>query len=674
MSSKLKVVTTKSAKPSKQSSVTSTAITKSSLVKPLTINYITTPSATPNVKPNIKSTTSNIKSTTSNIKSTTSNIKSTTSNIKSTTSNIKSTTSKSIIKPTIVKPSNILSISEKPPNVKSTITNHDITSNIISNIWTEKYKPKKISEIVCNTGSVKAVYNWLTSFDKKKLMYLKQIRDKKNNTKDKKTKNTVKGKIVNNVNEKVNNVDEKVNNVDEKVNNIDEQVNNVDEKVNSDDKVNDNKINDDDDDTSKANMDKKNIRKEKYKSCLIVTGGHGVGKTTAINIILNELNYDTHKMDFSKLKNSVNIKEYIDRMLTSSNIMSVIDNSVQKKLVIVIDELESITSSTEKSCIQILQKLNDIEWYFPIIIISNNTHHKLLSELKKSSDEIPFYTPYVSELKKIVYKICSNEKLNIKIDSVIEKIIMHSQFDIRRLINTLYDIKSTYHQQHITQTTIEEYCEISNKKDVDLDLYKATNELLYKYSTINDCLRIYETEKTLIPLMIHQNYVRVINSNVDDIDRKFELTQEIADYLSMGDVIENYIYGDQIWDLQEIHGFYTCVATSYNICQELSDDPSYIKIDFALDLNKTSIKQINKKNITNTDSCFKNMNISDYIYLNKIIRSLIENNKLEECVKLLKEYNIKLEHIESLLKIDKIKNTKTNLTSKQKKDFIKYIN
>ena len=39
----------------------------------------------------------------------------------------------------------------------------------------------------------------------------------------------------------------------------------------------------------------------------------------------------------------------------------------------------------------------------------------------------------------------------------------------------------------------------------------------------------------------------------------------------------------------------------------------------------------------------------------------------------MKDYNIKLEHIESLLKIDKIKNTKTSLTSKQKKKFIKCL-
>lgn len=67
------------------------------------------------------------------------------------------------------------------------------------------------------------------------------------------------------------------------------------------------------------------------------------------------------------------------------------------------------------------------------------------------------------------------------------------------------------------------------------------------------------------------------------------------------------------------------------------------------------------------------MNIQDYIYINKIVRKLIDNNEIERCVELVRDYGAKLEHIESLLKIDKIKNTKTSLSSKQKKEFMKYL-
>ena len=47
------------------------------------------------------------------------------------------------------------------------------------------------------------------------------------------------------------------------------------------------------------------------------------------------------------------------------------------------------------------------------------------------------------------------------------------------------------------------------------------------------------------------------------------------------------------------------------------------------------------------------MNIFDFIYINKIVRSLVVQGKIEECVNILKNYNIEIEHIESLLKMQK---------------------
>jgi DNA polymerase III delta prime subunit len=275
-------------------------------------------------------------------------------------------------------------------------------------------------------------------------------------------------------------------------------------------------------------------------------------------------------------------------------------------------------------------------------------------------------------MKKILIKIAQNEDIKIKSDSVMNKIINHSQGDIRRLIYTLQDIKYAYDNKLITIEIIDEYCRLSNKKDTDTELFKATEELLYEYKNIEECLKLFETEKVLLPLMIHQNYPKSIISNYED-ENQYELIQKISESLSIGDVIENYIYGDQNWEMQEIHGYYTCVATSYYSCSGLEEEPNKVKLNFATDLNKTSIKKINKKNIINTDKCFKNMNTVDYIFINKIIRKFIGDGKINECIDLLKEYDIKLEHIESLLKIDKIKNTKTCLSSKQRNEFVNFL-
>jgi DNA polymerase III delta prime subunit len=415
-------------------------------------------------------------------------------------------------------------------------------------------------------------------------------------------------------------------------------------------------------------------RKKKIlcKSCLLITGNHGVGKTVTVEIVLKELGYLMKKIDITSLKSIKNIKDVVNTTIKSTNILNMIQNKPSNKIAIVIDEIESFTSSTEKGHIMTLQKLNEVEWFCPIIFISNSKHNKLLSGIKKSLYEIKMYQPYPSDMRKILIKITQTEKIQIKNEAVIGKIISHSQGDIRRLIITLQDIKYAYNESILTDSVIDNYCKYSKAKDIDIELYKATNELLYNYKNIDQCLKLFETQKVLLPLMIHQNYLNMVMTNCNE-DLQYDIINDISETLSIGDVIENHIYGDQNWELQEIHCYCTCVLPSYIINKNIVDNQK-INISFASDLNKTSIKRINNKNIKNTERCFANMNIGDYIYINKIIKKYINDNNTKDCMNLFKDYNIKLENIESLLKVDKIKNSKNNLTQKQKKEIINFSN
>src|SRR6202012_5095261 len=108
------------------------------------------------------------------------------------------------------------------------------------------------------------------------------------------------------------------------------------------------------------------------------------------------------------------------------------------------------------------------------------------------------------------------------------------------------------------------------------------------------------------------------------LDELMNITKNVSETLSFGDIIENHIYGDQNWEMQEIHGIITCGLSSYYI-NTLKDKPETTLLNFASDLNKTSIKNINKKNIVNADEYFKNKSIEDYIYMNAIFRSHLKD-------------------------------------------------
>lgn len=431
---------------------------------------------------------------------------------------------------------------------------------------------------------------------------------------------------------------------------------------------------------------KSKTEKELPKSSALVVGGVGVGKTTAVSVIANECNYQVYRPTLTGCKDVTILIDIINNVLKSTNVTNMIMNLNQKKTIVVIDDVASISSiPTEKKIIKALQKENSKNWYFPIIFISDEKHNKLLVEFNKVCLKIKIYPPPHFILDKIMSKIMIEQKMSLDCKETSDMIITHAQHDVRRLINILQELFNIYGTKKITNENINNYLIMSRTKDLDTGLFDATKQLLYKYEDIDTCMTLFTKAKVLLPLMIQQNYITAIL----DKTKKNQLTHKdaietmllVSESLSKGDISENDIYARQIWNAQDIHCLRACVETSYymnklNKEEEVDINKVYINLGYAFDLNRTSIKNINKKNITNTEDCFKNLNIFDYIYVNRILKVLLSEGKLKKCVKLLKGYNIKIEHIESLLKIDKIKKDKAksySLSAKQKTLLTKYL-
>lgn len=532
--------------------------------------------------------------------------------------------------------------------------------------WTDIYKPKKINDIVGNKKAISGIVNWLNSFESNKKKILAERKQKLAGKSNKKKKIKINIKVDDSTEETTNEIIEqdtiKLEDIENDLNNLDDETD-----VEKEDKENEDKV-----------VTKISKKDDVPHSCLLVTGSHGIGKTSSVHTILQELGYSIQVINFNKIKTAKNIKEVLDVMGNDYNIITLYMNNSPIKGAIVIDEIESLTSKTEKICISTILKNNEMHWIQPVIFISNNKHSKILTEIKKNSDEIKMWQPFPNEIQYLMKSICDKAHINIESQTVANKIVEHCQKDLRRLVFILQDLKNILSMKKSQKKTdknpntvsneiIDEYCVNSQKKDMDNDLYKVSGNLINEYHGIDECLKYYETDKVVVPLMIQQNYIKNINLFSNNGNNNIGLSYHISRLLSKGDVIENYIYGNQNWDLQEVHGYYSCVAPSYylddNLCSLRNE-----RLDYPADLNKTSIMKINRGTIEKAKKGLKNMNIHDYIYLNYIVRNYINKGKINKCLDLFEGYNISLENIESLIKVDKIKNTKTNLTSKQKKE------
>lgn len=411
---------------------------------------------------------------------------------------------------------------------------------------------------------------------------------------------------------------------------------------------------------------------EYVPSTALVTGEHGVGKSILVELAVKHCGFIMKKIKLSDSKDTKSMEKFIKSVMNGNNILDKLQNE-SNKYVLVIDEMETIISNVEKKLLKELQKMNNEKRSHPIIFISTNHHSKLLVSLKKFAQPINVYSPYQETMVKITNKICEAEKLTFVSNESKNKIITHSQSDIRRLIYTLQDLNYACNKNRITIEDVKEYLSSSKNKDEDKGLFNASEQLFFEKHSIHDSLSFYDMEKTLIPLMIQENYIGVILNNAKSYESAFDTITGIADCLSIGDNVENYIFEDQNWDLQDMKGFYACSYSSMKINESYGD--SYIRkvgLKFPADLNKTSTQKINKKNFPKLPLTMSNIDIYGYVAINKIIRKMIEENKFEETCDLFKDYKATLIHIDTILKINKLEKFKS-LTQRQRKEFCKYI-
>ena len=413
-----------------------------------------------------------------------------------------------------------------------------------------------------------------------------------------------------------------------------------------------------------------------YKSrAIIISGVHGIGKSLTLKLLLDELKYLTRFIYPNEIKDHRIFDDFNDYYNHTNSIYSKINfiDNKNKNLVLVFEETENITLTSEKKYIMEIFKENNKLKAFPLIFVSNNQHSKLLNDLKKNCEEVKFEIPSLNDLYFLINKICSNENIKIKNNKVMNDIITFSQYDIRRLINLLQEL--SFHYKYIDENALDIFIEKSREKNIDTGLFDGTNKILNNYLEYDIIIKLYEFEKVLLPLMIHENYLKkVLYKNTDLWSNVIYNLVKISDSISRGDNIVTSIYTDQNWYLQNIHGFYTCVNTSYWINKNNKDYKLNNNIKFSSDLNKTSLKNINKKNISNLLKFIPNKSIYEILLLNKISNYLIKNNKEDDIINILLSYNkeLNVKDIELCLKIDKTNDFEL-LTSKDKKKLTKII-
>ncbi|MEO0236655.1 MAG: AAA family ATPase [candidate division WOR-3 bacterium] len=429
-------------------------------------------------------------------------------------------------------------------------------------------------------------------------------------------------------------------------------------------------------------------RDTSIKKALLFSGCPGTSKTTVAHAVLREFGYDIKEYNASDVRSRKLVEENLDKLISMEQVDKHFRSNF-KPFGIIMDEVDGMSSGDKGGMTQLIRTINPNRgkrcvkksdkqkiadrWIPPIICICNIQYDKKINELKKDCLEIKFNKPTIAELLRVITKIIQAEHIEMTNDAK-QLIAELSQGDYRRLMILLQNFSNI--QTHpITKDHIYNYYDVIAKKTLDLNSFDITNKIFQRHTSIDEILRFYDSDKSLLPMMVHENYLNFVMAENTTLEHKLVNCYHCINSIVRGDLIEKMMYNTQNWSMQTIHGLTSCYIPSYytNQYPRLSNH----SIKWTTTLGRFSLQRANIKNINFLASIVNTgltYSVDDMQLLSQVIlfHLLDPNGQKEIGMEYLKNYNLTIKDIEKLIKIDKINDTyKKMYVSSQKTHLLK---
>lgn len=174
------------------------------------------------------------------------------------------------------------------------------------------------------------------------------------------------------------------------------------------------------------------------KKPLLLYGAAGTGKSTIINLIAKELDYEILEVNASDCRNKAEIESVLTKATQQSGLF-------KKNRLVIIDEIDGISGTVDKGGLAALTKLIQTSRQ-PIVFIANDPFDKRFNELRKKLTIMELPRPHTINIYETLKEILNKEKIEYKPEEL-QKLAEFSNNDIRAAINDL--------QKHTTENMLE---------------------------------------------------------------------------------------------------------------------------------------------------------------------------------------------------------------------------
>ena len=266
------------------------------------------------------------------------------------------------------------------------------------------------------------------------------------------------------------------------------------------------------------------------KKAAIVYGPSGVGKTSAVYAIANELDYEVVELNASNFRN----KEQIDRIIGNAMMQKSLFN---KGKILLVDELEGLSGTKDRGGISALASILGKKRNFPVIITAVNPYENKFSSLRSKSLLIGFESPGYIDVFNCLKKIADNEGISYDVPAL-KSLARQSGGDFRAAINDLQSL--VFVSKEKGKITLNDLNSLGHRE---------------QSSTIISALtRIFKTKDAKIALgaldNISEDFDQVMLWIDKNLPEEYKKPKDLAmayNYLSLADVFKRRIKRRQQW-------------------------------------------------------------------------------------------------------------------------------
>lgn len=411
-----------------------------------------------------------------------------------------------------------------------------------------------------------------------------------------------------------------------------------------------------------------------YKKGIYIYGSPGCGKTSFVNNLLKELDYDIIQYDAGDIRNKALIDTITCNNISNKNVLHMMHKKI-KKIAIVMDEIDGMNNG-DKGGITALIKLirqkktkkqrTENVTLNPIICIGNNYIDKKIKELMKVCNvfELKPVTNLQVKLLLNVWppkeSVSSEYGLFFQDKGLYKKITDYIQGDLRKLFfiqNLIQKKPNLFHDRKL----FDDILQLKSHHDDSKKITKMiiNNDILISEHTLS----MNETERTIVALLYHENIIDPLFADTKTHNiTKYSFYSKFLENVCYADHIDRITFQNQIWIFNEMSSLiktfhnnylyhknfpllnnsdevrFTKVLTKYsteynnhtfiyNLCQELDLD----KKDLISFFQEKRLLYKSEDFILKIGTILEETNITK-LDIKRIYRYLDKNVRVEECV------------------------------------------